>query len=140
MDIHGRSSASATEEFEEHRQEYREHPQGLIHDVLKNVADDVRTLVRSEIKSAGLELLRTARRARPAVMTLGVGGMLLLSSIGFFSLTVMFALAMVLPYWLSALIVAACLLILSIIGISTGRSRIKSMLPNEVREIAEHRR
>lgn len=130
MDIHGRSSASATEEFEEHRQ-------GLIPDVLKGIADDVRALVRSEIKSAGIEILRTARRARPAIVTLSVGRMLMLCSFGFFSLTVMFALAIVLPYWLAALIVAACLLILSIIGISAGRSRIKSVLPNEVREAIE---
>jgi uncharacterized membrane protein YqjE len=84
-----------------------------------------------------MEILRTAQRARPAIATLAVGRMLMLCSLAFFSLTVMFALAIALPYWLAALIVAACLLILAIIGISAGRSRIKSMLPNEVREIVE---
>lgn len=98
-----------------------------ITDVLKDIGENIQQIVRSEIKLARIEMTESARGARSAAISFGTGGVLGLFGLGFLLLTVMFALELVLPNWLAALIVGVGSLIVAAIGISAGRKSLKTI-------------
>jgi uncharacterized membrane protein len=86
-------------------------------------------MVRSEIKLARTEVAEAARRVRSAALLLTAGGVLAVFAAAFLFLTVMFALELVLPNWLSALVVGLVLIALAAAGIASGRTRLKAIRP-----------
>jgi uncharacterized membrane protein YqjE len=123
VDKQGLSSAGASEERADIR---------TIGDVLKNISMDLQGMVRSEIRLARMEITDAAGRARSAGAMLLAGGVFAIFAAGFAFLTAMFALEIVLPAWLSALIVAVLLLIAASIGLSQGRQRLRAIrLPKD---------
>ena len=118
MDSYGRTSAAV-----------EEHPSGghALTDILKDLSASVRELVRSEISAAKNELAGEARKARGPAFTLMSGGVLAIFAAGFLLLAIMLALAIALPNWLAALIVAALSAIGASIGIARGRQRLKTL-------------
>lgn len=99
--------------------------------VLKDIGTGIQEIVRSEIKLAKIEVAENVRNARSAAMMLSAGGALGLYAIGFILLAAMFALEIVMPAWLAALIIGVVLLIGAGVGISSGRRRLKAIRPPE---------
>lgn len=117
MDYRGRNSPTLADESGDRS----------IRDILKDIGNGIQQIVRSEIKLARIEMTESARGARSAAISFGVGGVLGLYGLGFLLLTVMFALEIALPNWLAALIVGAASLIVAAIGISAGRKKFRTI-------------
>ena len=98
-----------------------------IQDVVRDIVADIQNIVRSEIKLAKIELGETARGARSSAIALVGGGLIGIYAIGFVLLAAMFALEIVLPGWLAALIVGVVLAIGAAIGLSAGLKRLKTL-------------
>lgn len=98
-------------------------------EVLRDISNGIQQIVRSEIKLAKIEVGETAKQARTSAVAFGGGGLLGVYAAGFLLLTVMFALEIVLPNWLAALIVGILALAGAGIGVSIGRERLKAIRP-----------
>jgi uncharacterized membrane protein YqjE len=98
-----------------------------IGDVLKEIAASIQDIVRWEVKLAKIELADSARRARASSILLAAGGLIGLFAIGFILLAAMFALELVLPAWLAALIIGVLLCIGAGAALSIGRERFKAI-------------
>lgn len=128
MDYRGRTSAAVEEE----PRAAAESNGRSIGDVLKDIGSSIQDIVRWEIKLAKIEVADSARRARSSSIMLGGGGLLAIFAIGFLLLAAMFALEIVLPAWLAALIIGVLLCIGAAVGLSIGRDRLKAIqAPNK---------
>jgi uncharacterized membrane protein YqjE len=118
VDIHGRtSSSSRSENGEEHS----------LPSLLDTIESRIRKMVRSKIEVAKIEVAEAAQRAGSTALLLAAGGVLVAFAVGFLLLTAMFALELVLPSWLSALIVGLLLVVVAAVVISSGRERLKAI-------------
>lgn len=117
MDIHGRTSAALDEESNGRS----------ISGVLRNIGASIQEIVRGELKLAKIELTDSARKARSSAIMLASGGLLGIYAVGFILLAVLFALEIVLPSWLAALILGVLLCIGAAAGITSGRQRLKTI-------------
>jgi activator of 2-hydroxyglutaryl-CoA dehydratase len=90
-------------------------------------------LVFLEMKLAALEIKRNIDSAKTGAMFLGLGGFLLLFSLLGVMTTAIAALSLVLPVWLSALIVTAVLIAGGAALLFTGLSKMKhfTLVPRE---------
>src|SRR3954471_17786917 len=86
--------------------ELRERPLG---DVARDLTKDLSLLVRQEIELAKAEMGQKGRTADPGVRTLGAAGVVALAAAGALTAFLILVLAIFLPEWLAALIVAAVL-------------------------------
>lgn len=123
MDYHGRTSAALDDEA----RTAAESNGRSIGDVLKEIGASIQDIVRWEIKLAKIEVADSARRARSSSLLLAGGGLLGIFAMGFLLLAAMFALEIVLPAWLAALIIGALLCIGAGAGLSIGRDRWKAI-------------
>jgi uncharacterized membrane protein YqjE len=98
-----------------------------IGDVLKDIGSGIQDIMRSEIQLAKIELADSARRVRSSSILLAGSGLLGIYAIGFVLLAALFALEIVLPAWLAALILGALLFVGAGIGIGVGRRRLKAV-------------
>jgi len=119
MDIHGNESSAGTSQEPSNRR--------TIGDILKDIGSVLQQLIRSEVKLAKDEVLEAAREAKASAILYAIGGVLGIFGIGFLLLAVLFGLTLVLPAWLSALIVGVALLICAAIGIAQARRSLKSI-------------
>jgi len=101
--------------------------QRSISEVLKDVVSGIQQLIRSEIKLAKIEIAESMRPARSSAMFFATAGVCGLFAVGFVMLAAMFALEIVLPNWLSALIVGILLMVGAGLGVAMGRERFKSI-------------
>lgn len=122
MDYRGRSSPTLDEQATNEGIHERS-----IGDIFRDIAGSIQGIIRSEIKLAKIEMADSARHARSAAVSLSIGGLLGLYAMGFLLLAAMFALEVVLPAWLAALIVGGLLLIGAGIGLGAGRARWKAV-------------
>lgn len=102
-----------------------------IGDILRDIAGSLQSIIRSELRLAKIEMTDSARRARSSAISFSIGGFLGLYAVGFLLLAAMFALEVVLPAWLAALIIGALLAIGAGAGLSAGRARWKTVHPPE---------
>jgi len=112
MDIHGNESSRTLEDQSNHR---------TIGDILKDIGGVLQQMIRSEIRLAGTEVAESARQAKSSALLFAGGGMLGIYGVGFVLLAALFALNLVLPAWLSALILGLVLLGAACIGIAKAR-------------------
>lgn len=91
-----------------------------ISQVLQDIVHNIQLIVRSEILLAKAEIREEAKKAKSAGTLVAVG----LAGVGFgflfLLLAAVYALAIVVPHWAAALIVAACLLIVAGVILNTG--------------------
>ncbi len=91
------------------------------------IAQDLRDLVRSEVELARAEVREQISLGIKSAIWAGVGVVAAGLALVFVALTIMFALDVALPLWLSALIVTAGLIALAAIAGLMVRARIKQI-------------
>ncbi len=96
-------------------------------DVLKDIGTSLQDIVRSEIKLAKIEVTDSIGRLRSASVMLAGGGLLGIFAVGFILLAALFALEIILPAWLAALVLGVLLFGGAALGISVGRRRLKAI-------------
>ena len=101
--------------------------------VLQNIAGNVQEIVRSEVRLAATEIKEEAQRA--AGISMGAGAVFGLYALGFLLLCVMFALRIVLPAWLSALIIGILAGIIALVAMSRGKRRLKEVKNARLRTV-----
>jgi uncharacterized membrane protein YqjE len=107
--------------------------------LLGRLANDSSTLVRSELMLAKRELSeKVAIGSKAAALLLGAG-LLGLASVIFFGMTALELLALVLPRWAAALIIALGLVIVAgiVAGIGVGRLKHTTFKPEQTIETLE---
>lgn len=95
--------------------------------VLTDIAGNVQTIVRSEMRLAKTELAEDAKKAGSAGMMIGAGILMLALSGGFALLAVVYALSTVMPNWAAALVVAAFEGLMAALFVGLGIKRFKAM-------------
>jgi hypothetical protein len=97
--------------------------------LVSDVSEGLTSLVKQEVELAKVELRGEAIKAGQAGAALAVAAVAALMLALFGSVTLMFALALVLPYWLSALIVAALWGLLAAIAGLVGARLARTLRP-----------
>ena len=103
--------------------------QRSVSDVLQDILGNFQQIIHSEFRLARAELREKADRAAKPATTFAAGAVLGFYGLGFLLLAIVYGLSMVLSAWLAALIVAAVLLVISAILVTSGRNRLKQIEP-----------
>jgi len=98
-------------------------------DVLQDIVRNVQEIVRSEVRLAKTEFREEAAKAKDSGILLAVGAVTGIFAILFLMLTMVYALALVMPNWAAALIVGAALAIVTSILLTVGLKRFKRIHP-----------
>jgi uncharacterized membrane protein YqjE len=92
-------------------------------DVLQDIIRNVQEIVRSEVRLAKTELREEAEKAKTPTLLVGAGAVATMFAISFLLLTIVYALARVMPNWAAALIVAAALGVVASTMLTAGMKR-----------------
>jgi uncharacterized membrane protein YqjE len=98
-------------------------------ELIKQMSEQVSTLVRDELKLAQLEMTRKGKQAGVGAGMLGGGGVIALYGIGCLIACAIIAISRELAPWLSALVVGAALLAVAGIAALIGKSRLQKATP-----------
>jgi uncharacterized membrane protein YqjE len=104
-------------------------------DVLQDIVRNVQEIVRSEVRLAKTEIREEAVKAKSSVAMLGAGAVAAIFAVLFLLLTVVYALALVVPSWAAALIVGAGLAIAAGVMLMTGIKQFKQIHPRPERTV-----
>src|SRR4029453_19109118 len=85
-----------------------------ISDVLQDIIRNVQEIVRSEVRLAKTEIREELDKARFSTLLLGAGPAPAMFAVLFLLLTVVHALALVMPEWAAAMLVGAALAVVAI--------------------------
>jgi Flp pilus assembly protein TadB len=102
--------------------------------LVQDMSDQLRRLVRDELRLATEELKLKGRRAGVGAGLAGAAGVIALYGGGTLIAAAVLALALVLPAWASALVIGGVLLLIGGIAGLLGRSRLKAAVPPMPRE------
>ena len=94
-------------------------------ELVRAIGDDMTTLMRKEVQLAKEEMLEALIARAKAIGAIAVGGVLALLGLWFGALAAVAALALVLPRWASALIVAGAFFVLAMAGLAFAMLRAK---------------
>jgi uncharacterized membrane protein YqjE len=97
--------------------------------MIGELVGDFQDLVRGEVALAKQELREEARAAGMGAGLMAGAALLALVGTIFIGLTLMYALALVLPFWAAALIVAAVFLIGGLVLFTAGKQRLRQVDP-----------
>ena len=95
--------------------------------VLQDIVANIQEIFRSEFRLAKVEIREEAAKLVKSSIPLGIGILASLYAIGFLLLAAVHALSLVVALWLASLIVGAAVLLLAVICINVGRSRLKQV-------------
>jgi uncharacterized membrane protein YqjE len=104
-------------------------------DVLQDIVRNVQEIVRSEVRLAKTEIREEAVKAKSSVAMLGAGAVAAIFAVLFLLLTIVYALALVVPSWAAALIVGAGLAIAAGVMLMTGIKQFKQIHPRPERTV-----
>lgn len=102
---------------------------GSTAELLRQLSEQTRTLVREEIRLARIELGEKGRSAGLGAGLLGGAGVVAMYGAAAVIAAVVAALALVMPVWAAALIVGAVLLATAGVLALTGRDRVRQAMP-----------
>lgn len=94
-----------------------------IADVLRDTVSTIQDIIRSEVILAKIELKEEGAKAKAAATMFGAAAIFALFGLGFCLLCAVYALTLVMPAWLAALIVGVALLLFGGMLFLVGRSR-----------------
>jgi uncharacterized membrane protein YqjE len=98
-------------------------------DLLRELAEEIATLVRAEIELAKVEILA---KSKPAVASAGMFGASAMLGLGAFGALTVFAIALLaqwLPVWAAALIVAGVYGVVALMLAQSGKQKLKQAAP-----------
>lgn len=98
---------------------------GLVH----RLSEQIPELIRSEVRLAQVELTEKGKRAGIGVGMFSAAGLLAFFGLATLITTAILALALLLPAWAAALIVAGVLFVAAAIAAVVGRNRVKTATP-----------
>lgn len=98
-------------------------------ELVKFVSEDLSHLVRSEIRLAQVEVTSKAKGLGAGIGAFGAAGVLALFGFGLLLTTAVLALSLVLPAWLSALIVMVVIFIAAGIAALLGKKKVNEAGP-----------
>jgi uncharacterized membrane protein YqjE len=107
-----------------------------ISEILQDVLRNLQSIVRSEVRLAKTEVGEELTKIKPAIVLLGIGAVCGLFGVLFLLLTTMYAIALALPLWASALVVAVVLMIITAITLKAGQKRMERVQPLPDKTIA----
>jgi uncharacterized membrane protein YqjE len=97
--------------------------------VVHRLSEQVPELVRSEVRLAQAELAQKGKAAGLGIAGFGAGGVLALYGLGLLLTAAVLALALVLPGWAAALIVAAVVLLVAAGAVVFGKKEVAQATP-----------
>ncbi|MBN9099940.1 MULTISPECIES: phage holin family protein [unclassified Pseudonocardia] len=98
-------------------------------ELLTRLSSQVTALVKGELELARAELTTKGKRAGVGAGLAGAGGVVALYGVGALVAAAVAALALVLPVWLSAVIVAVVLFVIAGVLALVGRSSLRKAVP-----------
>lgn len=98
-------------------------------ELVKDLSGQMSTLVRQEVELAKVELAEKGKKAGLGVGLFSVAGLLAFFAFGTLVATAILALALALPAWLSALIVAVVLLAAAGVAALVGKKEVQQATP-----------
>jgi len=98
-------------------------------DLVRQLSEQVSTLVRDELALARVELVEKGKRAGIGVGLFGGAGMFAWYGFGALIATVILALALAMPAWLAALIVAVVLFAVACVLALVGKKEVSQAAP-----------
>ena len=107
-------------------EELRQLPMG---ELVKQLGEEVSILVRQELELARAEMTVKARRAGIGLGELSSGGVAALFALGALTACVIAALALAMPVWAAALIVAAVYGVIAAVLLMAGRRQLERATP-----------
>ena len=110
-------------------------------DVLRDLLRNLQEIVRSEVRLAKTEIVDEAARAKSSAMFLASGAVITLFAVLFLLLTIVFALALIIPIWAAMLIPGTTLAVVASVLLSAGVKRFqrrRPMLERTVESIKEN--
>ncbi|TVT34056.1 phage holin family protein [Amycolatopsis rhizosphaerae] len=105
--------------------------------LVQDLSDQMRRLVRDELRLATAELKAKGRRAGVGAGVTGAAGVLALLGGATLVAAAVLALALVLPGWAAALIIGGFLVLVGGIALLVGGSQLKAAIPPLPREAVE---
>jgi len=93
--------------------------------ILKEIVNHFASIIRSELELARTEIGQDMKRVAGAGAFMAFGALVMLYAFGFAGLSAVYALETTLAPWLSALIVAVVAVIIALVFLQIGRSRMK---------------
>ena len=112
-------------------------PESSAGELVKQLTEQVATLVRDELKLAQVEVTRKGRQAGLGAGLLGGGGLIALYGAGCLIACAVIGLSHVVQPWLAALIVGAALLATAGVVVLMGKGRIRQATPPVPAEAAD---
>jgi len=103
--------------------------QRSVPEVLQDIVSNLQEIIRSEFLLAKTELKEEAKQAAKPVTTLGAGLVFGIYGMDFLLLAATYALALVMPVWLAALLVGTGLAIVALALMSSSGKKLKRINP-----------
>ena len=104
-------------------------PEPSLGELVKSLSEDSTRLIRDELRLAQAEVSEKAKDLGVGVGAFGAAGALALFGSGVLLATAILALALVLPAWLSALIVGVAVLAIAGVAALVGRKKVSEAAP-----------
>lgn len=98
-------------------------------DLVRQLSEQVSTLVRDELALARAEMTEKGKRAGKGAGLLGAGGVLALYGLGALFVTIGALLALAMPVWLAALIVTVVLFAAAGVAALIGKKQVQQAVP-----------
>lgn len=111
-----------------------------VSELMTRLSEQTSQLVRGELKLAQKELQRTAKHAGLGAGLFGAAGILALYALAALITTAIAALALALPVWASALIVAVVLFIAAGVAALVGKKEVQQVSPTPERAVENVKR
>ncbi|MBV9503057.1 MAG: phage holin family protein [Acidobacteriaceae bacterium] len=98
-----------------------------IADVLQDILANVQTIIRSEVRLAKTEITEEATKAARAAGMMAGGAVAALFTVWLLLLTIVFALATVIPIWGAALLVCVLMAVVTAVLLFNGKKRFSTV-------------
>jgi hypothetical protein len=99
--------------------------------LINQLSEQISVLVRDELTLARLEMTEKGKRAGMGAGLFGTAGVVALYGVGALLVTGGAALALIMPVWTAALVVAAVVVVVAGIAGLVGRKQVKGAMPSE---------